>query len=70
MRIAGLACLVAAAALILVGAYRKQGDTISTGLMFLAMGVVFGRGVLHMGWPVKVGLGALAIIGVVYALVT
>lgn len=70
MRVAGVALLIGAVPLILGGAYREQANMISSGLLFLSMGVVFAPGVVRMGWPVKLALGALAIIGLSYALMT
>lgn len=70
MKVAGVAFLIGAAPLILGGAYREQANMISTGLLFLSMGLVFAPGVLRKGWPLKIALGALAIIGVSYALIT
>lgn len=70
VKITGWAFLVAATLLILGGAYRVQGNLVSTGLVFLAMGLAFAPGMLRMGWPVRIGLVALVVIGGYYSLVT
>ena len=66
----GFVFLISAAMLLLVGAYRAQGNLVSAGLMFLAFGVVFAPGAFRKSWMLKVAFFALAIIGVFYALTT
>lgn len=66
----GWALLLGAMFLILGGAYRMQSNMITSGLLFLAMGVIFVPDTLRKGWPIKLGLGTLAIIGAVYTFLT
>jgi len=70
VRIVGLAFLLGAALLLLGGAFREQGNMISTGLMFLCMGAVFARGVIGTSRILQVAVCALAILGLFYALTT
>ncbi len=69
-KIAGWALLMGALLLILGGAYRAQANMINSGLLFLALGVAFVPGVLRMGWPMRVALGALVVIGAAYTFAT
>lgn len=66
VRVTGWAFLVAAALLILGGAYRAQSNLLTTGLLFLAMGVAFAPAVLRRGWPLRIALVALLAVGAVY----
>ena len=66
----GFVFLGSAALLLLGGAYRAQGNMISTGLMFLAFGAIFVPAAFRKSWIMKVAFFALAIIGVFYALTT
>jgi hypothetical protein len=66
----GFVFLISAALLLLGGAYREQANMISTGLIFLAIGVVFVPGAFRKNWIMKVALFVLAAIGVFYALTT
>jgi len=70
MQVTGWVFLVGAALLILGGAYREQSNMITSGLLFLAMGMAFAPGTLRKGWPLRVALGALAIVGAIYTFVT
>jgi hypothetical protein len=70
VRIAGLAILVSAALMVLVGAYRKEADVIRPGLLLLALGVVVVPAVVRKNLLLKVAFCVLAIIGLFYALTT
>ena len=70
VRVIGWSLLLGAALLILGGAYRVQSNMISTGLLFLAMGVFFAPDTLRRGWTIKVALAALVAVGAIYTLIT
>jgi hypothetical protein len=70
VKIAGFAMLIGAALLLLGGAYREQGNMISTGLLFLSLAAVIAPGLFRNSWVMKVAFGTLAIIGLFYALTT
>ncbi len=70
MRITGWLFLMGATVLILGGAFRAQSNMVTTGLVFLAMGVAFAPGTLRMGWLMSVALGALALVGAIYVFIT
>lgn len=70
MKIAGRVLLVGAAFLILGGAYRAQSNMITSGLLFVAMGVAFAPDTLRLGWPLRIAIVALAIVGGVFAFLT
>ncbi len=70
MKIAGWVLLIGAALLILGGAYRAQANMITSGLLFLAMGVVFAPDTLRMGWPIRIAICALVVVGAIYTFLT
>jgi hypothetical protein len=70
VRIVGLVLLFGAALLLIGGAYREQANMISTGLLFLSMGVVFAPGVIRKSRVLLVAVCALAILGLFFALTT
>ena len=70
VRIAGCVFLIAAALLLLGGAYREQANMISTGLMFLSMGAVFAASVIRDSRILVVAFCGLVILGVFCAVTT
>lgn len=65
-RVMGWAMLFCAALLLLAGAYRSQANMITSGMLFLAFGLILAPDALKKGWPIRLGLAALAVIGAVY----
>jgi len=70
LKIVGLAFLVGAALLLLGGAFREQANMISSGLLFLSLGVLFAADVVRKSRIMLVTICALAVLGVLYALTT
>lgn len=68
LRYTGWALVVAATALLLGGALRQQSNMASSGLLFLALGLVFAPDLFQRGWPLRVGIVALICLGGVLAL--
>lgn len=66
MRYMGWVLLFCTTLLLLGGAYRAQSNMITSGLLFLALGVLFAPDTLQKGWPIRLGLAVLAVIGAVY----
>jgi hypothetical protein len=71
MKYVGWVFLVGAFLLIPGGAYRVQSNMIHSGLLFLALAVIYAPNTIKQsGWPLKVAIGMLAVTGVFYALIT
>ena len=70
IRIAGFVLLISAAVLLLAGAYRKEADVIRPGLLLLALAAVVVPAAIRNSFLLKGAFGALAVIGVFYALIT
>lgn len=66
MRYLGWALIMCAALLILGGVYRAQSNMLTSGMLFICMGVIFAPDILQKGWPVRLSLAAIAVTGAVY----
>ena len=62
--------LAAATLLILGGAFRRQSNMLNTGLLFVSLGLVLAPDVLRNGWSMRLGIGALIVVGGVFAILT
>ena len=65
-RVTGWALLCGATMLLLAGAHRTQSNMITSGLLFLALGVLFAPEVLQRGLALRLAVAALAGLGAVY----
>ena len=70
VRYVGYLLVLCSSVLLIGGAYRMQANMITSGLLFLALGIIFAPGILQKGWPTRLGIGVLAAIGAVYTLLT
>ena len=71
MKYMGWVLLVGAFPLIIGGAFRVQSNMINSGLLFLALGLIYAPDIITQSrWPLKVAVGVLVVIGGVYVFIT
>jgi hypothetical protein len=71
MKYVGWVFLVGAFLLIPGGAYRVQSNMILSGLLFLALAVIYAPNTIKQsGWPLRAAICVLVVIGGVYVFIT
>ncbi len=68
VKLLGLVMILAAALLLAGGALRRQSNMVTSGLLFLAFGILFSQGLRSRGPALTVSVVALLVVGAVLTL--